>query len=138
MEAEDLVDAEGFSDDVLDPTQHLAEAKTFQSHLRFGAVLAFGEVAKMKPDPHIAQDQSDANKQQPLDGIASAGFDLRFVHLPKAGFDAKSRAIDFPNFPRRAANFPDNEHLFVSASLARFLSFRNTSAVWSGFLREWW
>ena len=49
MEAEDLVDAEGFSDDVFDPTQHLAEAKAFQCHFRFGAVFAFGEVAKMKP-----------------------------------------------------------------------------------------
>ena len=118
IEAEALVDAKGFSNELRNPIQHLSEAKHFQCHLRFGAVLACREVPKMNPGPHIAKDQGNAHKKQSQLGIASAGFDLRFVHLAIAGFDAKTLAIDFSNLPRCAANLPNDIQQLLPATFA--------------------
>ena len=61
IKAKALVNTEGFPNDVRNPIQHLTKAKHFQHYFRLGVVLAFGEKAKMNPDPHIAKDQGHAH-----------------------------------------------------------------------------
>src|SRR5437899_94489 len=52
-----------------------------------------GENLPVIPDPHIAQNQRDGDKQKTQQRIARAGADAGLVHLPIAGFDAKARAV---------------------------------------------
>src|SRR4029453_7311004 len=63
---------------------------------RLGLCYDFG----MQPHPHIAQDQSNAHKQQTQDGVSATGADARLMHLPIRRLNAKAAAIGGTNPPQ--------------------------------------
>src|SRR5579862_9571861 len=74
----------------------------------------------MKPQPDVAQQQANYDKQQPQVRIAGAGEDPRLTPLPIAGFDAEPRPIQVSNLAGRTRHAPGSEQELLLLPLAVF------------------
>src|SRR5271166_4077393 len=112
--------SEGMFDDLDDPVQHFVEAKQFEEQLGLVAGLCLGK-SKMNPYPNVSQHEGNAHEQEPQPRIARAGLDPRLVHLPVAGLDAKSLAIELANLAGSAAYLPHRIQKLLATPLAGLL-----------------
>jgi hypothetical protein len=74
------------------PQQQASKPHRFRTQLP-GSTLRLRHDFRMQPDPHIAQDQGNADKQQPQDRVAAPGAETRLMHLPVGRFNAKTPPI---------------------------------------------